>query len=114
MKYKKNRYFHSKNNARKASIDKANQSINLGPSEVDEEGIVSGEVTQDVSLPISGSIVVADDMVRKVTGLTFSLTSSNASSGETNTNIVSTTSNNVFDRTFIITKQTNIQRICYT
>lgn len=80
-------------------IDKKNPSISIGcPENVGESGVISGESSEDLSLPISGSLIVADEMVSKVSGISISLSASNSTSGETDTNKVTISQTDVFGR----------------
>ena len=77
-----------------------NASITLGPSDISDGGIVSGDgkSTEDLSANIKGNLIVADEMVDKIDSVTIGLVS-HQENNEADFNSITVSENDPFGRT---------------
>ena len=77
-----------------------NASITLGPNDISDSGIVSGDgkSTEDLSANIEGNLIVADEMVDKIDSVTIGLVS-HQENNEADFNSITVSENDPFDRT---------------
>ncbi len=83
-----------------ANLDKGeNPTITLGPTKVDDSGIVGGNTAEeDLTTPITGQVIVANEEMKKVTGIKISVATFNDIDKTKDTNEIKVGANDIFGR----------------